>query len=580
MQSRDKYRIDTIVPIQNALRGISRNLAPLRPFVNVLSVYNRCESADRIRYATVASPSPLILSPRSWISPLLRARAAARVLRISPRCGDRHLGCVKRCHYSSSPFLRWWGDEADLHLKAPVQSSSNSLAREGREYPHPQRIHILGLGNVGIFIAHSLASIPNRPPITLLLKGNNHLKEWRAADGTLRITTRQITESKKGFDYEVKRRHVADEAVQGALGRTFHPSEPSSSRTALSDEDHDSRHYSSKARSGTDGDLQAHLEDPSRASYASSGHCQPITLPRQLEHEPESLRTDDNEIIHHLIVSTKAYATARAIKTYAHRLTKNSTILFLQTGMGVIEEVTDQCFPDADNRPQYMIGVNTHDLRRRGQFFDVTHAGEGTIAIGNMPYPFTFGSHSNPPLSKASISSLHLLRTVTRVPVFVAVGFRPTDLLQQQLDKLAVNAIINPVTAILDVKNGGMDSNFYLTRVMRLLLAEISMVLRNLPELKDIPNVNMRYSTARIEQTVFWMARLLAENDSSMLQDLRRRNQTEIDYINGYIIKRGEQLGLRCVMNYMIMNLVKGKSLVQTREMEAHLPYAPSASLE
>ena len=464
-------------------------------------------------------------------------------------------------------------------MEAPARSSSDLSARKGREHPHPQRIHILGLGNVGIFIAHSLASIPNRPPITLLLKGSNHLKEWRAADEILRVTTRQITESKKGFDCEVKRRHVADESVQGALGRTFHASEPSS-QTALFGEDTDSRLHSSKSRSGTDDDPEPHLKDSSRAPYPSSGHCQPISLPKKVEHESESYCADDNEIIHHLIVSTKAYATARAIKTYAHRLTKNSTILFLQTGMGIIEEVTEQCFPDADNRPQYMIGVNTHDLRRRGQFFDVTHAGEGTIAIGNMPHPFTFGSHSNPPLSKASNSSLHLLRTITRVPVFVAVGFRPTDLLQQQLDKLAVNAVINPVTAILDIKNGGMDSNFYLTRVMRLLLAEISLVIRNLPELKDIPNVNMRYSTARIEQTVFWMARLLAENDSSMLQDLRRRNKTEIDYINGYIIKRGEQLGLRCVMNYMIMNLVKAKSLVQTRDMEAHLPYTPSASLQ
>ena len=443
------------------------------------------------------------------------------------------------------------------------------------ETEHPQRIHILGLGNVGTFVAHSLAGIPNRPPITLLLKGINHFKQWRAADETLNVTTRHVTESKRGFEYEVRLRDVADVPLQEVLEKQSYMSQSSGIETA---EDRENARSPSEPEARTAIDSRAISKDPTWGAPSSSSYLQPLLLSADLERELDNHRTDENEVIHHLIVATKAYATARAIKNYAHRLNKDSTILFLQNGMGVIGEVTDLCFPDVKYRPHYMIGVNTHDLKRQGQHFDVAHTREGTIAIGNMPYPFTFGSESNVPFSKANASSRHLMRTMTRVPVFVAVGFRPTDLLQHQLDRLAVNAIINPVTAILDTKNGGLDSNFYVTRVMRLLLTETSLVIRNLPELKDVPNVNVRYSTARIEQTVFWFTRVTAEDDSSMLQDLRRRNQTEVDYINGYFVKRGEQIGLRCVMNYMVMNLVKAKSLLQTRDKEAVLPYAASSS--
>jgi 2-dehydropantoate 2-reductase len=47
---------------------------------------------------------------------------------------------------------------------------------------------------------------------------------------------------------------------------------------------------------------------------------------------------------------------------------------------------------------------------------------------------------------------------------------------------------------------------------------------------------------------------------------------TEVDYINGWIVKRGEELGIRCSMNYMLMQLVKGKKLVVEREILEGVP--------
>ena len=282
---------------------------------------------------------------------------------------------------------------------------------------------------------------------------------------------------------------------------------------------------------------------------------------------------DSEEIIYNLIVSVKAPQTVKAIQRVTHRLTRESTIMFLQNGMGILDEVNEQLFPDEEYRPTYVIGVVTHGLYSNGPF-SVEHAGEGTIALGAMPRMSQHKPLENENLSELSPSARYLMRTMTRTPVFVAIGFPPTGLLQQQLDKLAVNCIINPITAIIDCKNGALLSNMYFTRVIRLLLAEISIVIQSMPELKNVPNVKMRFDTLRLERIVFSIANKTAENHSSMLQDVRLGRQTEIDYINGYIVRRGEEMGIHCVMNYMLMHMVKGKNKIKGLEQAELLPLA------
>ena len=277
------------------------------------------------------------------------------------------------------------------------------------------------------------------------------------------------------------------------------------------------------------------------------------------------------ETIYNLIVSVKAPQTVKAIQTVAHRLTQESTITFLQNGMGIIDEVNEELFPDEDKRPTYIIGVVSHGLYSSGSF-SVIRSGEGTIALGAMPRMPPPKSTEAQRLSELATSARYLIRTMTRTPVFVAVGFPATDLLQQQLDKLVVNCIINPITAVIDCQNGALLSNMYFTRVMRLLLAEISIVIKSLPELKNVPNVKMRFDTLRLERIVCTIAHKTAENHSSMLQDVRLGKPTEIDYINGYVIRRGEELGIHCVMNYMLMHMVKAKNKIKNYEQAELLP--------
>ena len=372
----------------------------------------------------------------------------------------------------------------------------------------PRRIHMLGTGSIGKLVAHSLAGAANPPPITLLLHRYKLYQAWRDSPKHITIQTDGYNVSRAGFDVEL-----------AAAART-----------------------------------------PGAAPTDST------PLYNDVPDAPQS-----DEPIHNLIVTVKAPHTINALSAVKHRLLPTSTVCFLQNGLGVIDDVNDALFPDPATRPNYMQGIITHGVhqpRRNDPFFAV-HAAHGTIALGILPRESDQAKDQD--ITKPvffSQTSRYLLRTLTRVPVLAAVAIPPVELLQQQLEKLAVNAVINPLSVMLDAVNGSILYNYALTRTMRLLLGEISLVLTSLPELRGLPNVATRFSPERLETLVVSVADSTKNNTSSMLADVRLGRQTEVKWINGYVVKRGEELGVQCVCNYMMMQLVQGKQNLIDRELQ------------
>ena len=389
----------------------------------------------------------------------------------------------------------------------------------------PRRIYILGAGNIGGFIAHSLAGIPNRPPMTLLFSSRTSMNNWDEQGQSLKLTTHGLQDTKSDFDVEyVQRpRPPAEEAPEAEEVEGTSPSVP-------------------------EGAPEVEYFDDTSLSV------------------PDSSVLQTGETIHNLIVSTKAFNTVDGLKRVAHRLTSKSSVLFLQNGMGIIEEVNERVFPEPEKRPQYLQGVISHGVKQIKPF-SLNYSGQGTTALAILPRNIEEIKPDFEP------SALYLLRTMTRTPVLAAVGFPPTDLLQLQIEKLAANAIINPLTALLNCSNGDLLHRPSISRVIRLLLAELSLVIKSLPELQGVPNVKMRFDIRRLEHIVIDIAGKTAANKSSMLQDFSGGKRTEIDYITGYLVRRGEEVGIQCILNYMLQHMVKAKERLQGERRGKLLPF-------
>ncbi len=114
--------------------------------------------------------------------------------------------------------------------------------------------------------------------------------------------------------------------------------------------------------------------------------------------------------------------------------------------------------------------------------------------------------------------------------------------------KLVINSAINPVTALFDLKNGDIVRVREAWEKARELALETARVAAAL----DIP-LPFLDPVAEVER----VALATAENTSSMLADLRRGAPTEIDAINGAIVKYGATCGVPTPANLEMLRAIK-----------------------
>jgi len=177
-------------------------------------------------------------------------------------------------------------------------------------------------------------------------------------------------------------------------------------------------------------------------------------------------------------------------------------ILFLQNGMGHLSLLDSLSSP-------LLVGVVEHGVKRQDDV-TVNHLGKGTIRIA--PYHSTI----------IETQRLHGALDHKKFPFDMQDNYKV-----MLTDKLIVNAVINPLTALFRVQNGSIIENKPIRTIAEMLCQEASEAL------------HMDYEVAwkRVKQT----ALATKENTSSMYADILAGRKTEIDSISGYIMEQAKK---------------------------------------
>ncbi|KAL2072415.1 hypothetical protein VTL71DRAFT_11758 [Oculimacula yallundae] len=407
--------------------------------------------------------------------------------------------------------------------------------------PSPPKIHILGLGNLGRLFAHALATSTHAPSITLLFHRFSLQEDWDAAGRQIEITSKDLTTSSTSSNYCIE---VIDQDIPPP-----HQNAPQN------------------------------LDSKSQSSDA----------------KPEN----ETSIIQNLIITTKTLHTVRALRPLAHRLNHSSTLLFAQNGMGTIDEVTTSLFSNPATRPRYLAAITSHGVYSTGPFRSV-HAGLANVTIGAVEPRVGSGvEDSGNDSNSESLQTTALLKAVIDAPVLSATAVSASSLKYLQLEKLTINALINPLTAILHVKNGELLNHPAVRKIMLRLVEECSRILLSLPELQgrsspqsigvqgksadatvnentkdgardqNTMTIDQRFAPARLEALVVDVARKTAANTSSMLQDVQAGRATEIDYINGYFVRRAKEMGISCEWHERLAGMVREGVRLEVDDIKA-----------
>lgn len=226
-----------------------------------------------------------------------------------------------------------------------------------------------------------------------------------------------------------------------------------------------------------------------------------------------------------VLVFVKSTVTEVAVAQNKEIFGENTIVLTLQNGLGNIEKVRQYI-----DEKRIIAGITAHGATLLGPG-KIKHAGIGKTHIGELD-----GSISSRITSVGTLFNKSNLETILSENVLGLIW-----------GKLLVNVGINALTAITGLKNGQLVESAEAEELLELAVEEAYRVAQ-------AKGVNLGYSNP-VEHTRE-VCRATAENRSSMLQDVTHKRATEIDMINGAIVREGARLGIDTPVNKVLTNLI------------------------
>jgi 2-dehydropantoate 2-reductase len=239
-----------------------------------------------------------------------------------------------------------------------------------------------------------------------------------------------------------------------------------------------------------------------------------------------------------IFLTTKAYDSKEAVRQYKDLIDLSNWLVILQNGIGNEDIVIPYC-----NKAKILRVVTTG-----GAFLDkpgrVIHTGEGITKIG---FPFLNELNSKPQKlakAKADLSVLNEILNLAGLETIIV-----EDIISECWEKVLVNIGINPLGALTRLPNGMLLEIEELKYIMGEAIKEAIQIA----EKKNIKLSNRDYVAIAHD-----VAEKTAENKNSMLQDILNKKPTEIEFMNGRILKYAKELGIKVPFNESLTLLIRG----------------------
>lgn len=237
------------------------------------------------------------------------------------------------------------------------------------------------------------------------------------------------------------------------------------------------------------------------------------------------------------LILVKSHQTARVALLVAQILAADGIAITLQNGLGNLEQIvshvgTERATAGTTSQGATMLAPGI-----------VRHAGSAATSIGRISE------------SAAQVESA--------VSLLSRSGIQ-TELLDEVdsllWGKLAVNAGINPLTALFDVDNGALLIDPLLDAVMVAAAVETKQVAAAYEIVLPYDDVATHVRA---------ISRATAKNISSMRQDLRRGVRTENDAISAAIVERARRIDVETPVNELLANAIRQAETGEAMERQA-----------
>jgi 2-dehydropantoate 2-reductase len=296
-----------------------------------------------------------------------------------------------------------------------------------------------------------------------------------------------------------------------------------------------------------------------------------------------------------LIVATKSYQAKNAVESLLYRFSTTATtitphvnrlrIIVLCNGAFAVREELTQLFVETAKKtamqmPLIYVATTTHGAYRivEHQQTVVVHAGYGQTFLEE-------NQEDDDPQIINGIQqlwkdcSLNCSRVISR-----------QEMNEELWNKLAVNCIINPLSVMNNCCTNGQIVNapnystiskgvlheiatvYYYSTLNITTLTQRNNELGERAQAEEDHNAKILKIVKSMEQYVAIVLKQTAKNYSSMVQDIQALSsfsstldsnldsknvpKTEIQYLNGYIVQKGQRYNIKCPMNQYLLESI------------------------
>jgi 2-dehydropantoate 2-reductase len=226
-----------------------------------------------------------------------------------------------------------------------------------------------------------------------------------------------------------------------------------------------------------------------------------------------------------VILCVKAYDLDEAMNQLEPVLAERTVLLTLQNGVDAEDRIIQRLRRDC------VVGGVAYIYAKIAEPGVIEHYKKGTLAIGEL-----MG---------------HKSQRVLRIAELFAQAGIPCriveDIRRSKWEKMCWNCVFNPLTVIINDRVAKALDHPEMLSVIRHIVGEVAAVSAGckVPLAPDMA-----------EQVVKWTQEI-RDIHTSMYDDWKAGRRTEIDYLNGYVARRGRELGIPTPLNDALTAMIK-----------------------
>ena len=226
-----------------------------------------------------------------------------------------------------------------------------------------------------------------------------------------------------------------------------------------------------------------------------------------------------------IVLGVKAYDLDEVLDQIEPVLTDKTVILTLQNGIDTEDRLLARLQRDC------VVGGVAYIYSKIAEPGVIDHYKKGAVAIGEL-----MGHEST--------------RLLAIRDVFAAAGILchlSKDIRRSKWEKMCWNCVFNPITVLIDDHVAKALDHPEMTGVIRQIVGEVTAVSAALkvPLPPDMP------------ERVVKATQEIRDIHTSMYDDWKAGRRTEIDYLNGFIVRMGRELGIPTPVNEALTAMIK-----------------------